>query len=158
MIAYSYYPSAPGGCRAMPVARCCAAIPKHRDSLMLSYTLGFPMQRDVLMLLYTLGFTHAERHPYAVIQAGLPIQRDVLMLSCKLGFPIQRDVLILSCKLSFPIQRDVLMLSYKQGCNPDFPSIAAGGHDIKNEESAQGRCRHMASPCADSSCCEHMWL
>ena len=81
----------------MPVARCCAAIPKQRDSIMLSYTLGF---------------THAERCPYAVIQAGLPIQRDVLMLSCKLGFPIQRDV---------------LMLSYKQGCNPDFPCIAAGG-------------------------------
>ena len=89
----------------MPVARCCAAIPKQRDSLMLSYTLGF---------------THAERHPYAVIQAGLSIQRDILMLSCKLG------------------------------CNPDFPCIAAGGHDIKHEESAQGRCRYMASPCADS--------
>lgn len=89
----------------MPVARCCAAISK---------------QRDVLMLSYTLGFTHAERRPYAVIQAGLSIQRDVLMLSCKLG------------------------------CNPDFPCIAAGGHDIKHEESAQGRCRHMASPCADS--------
>ena len=55
----------------MPVARCCAAIPKQRDSLMLSYTLGFPMQRDVLMLSYTLGFTHAERHPHAVIQGGL---------------------------------------------------------------------------------------
>lgn len=54
----------------MPVARCCAAIPK---------------QRDVLMLSYMLGFTHAERRPNAVIQAGLPIQRDVLMLSCKLG-------------------------------------------------------------------------
>lgn len=104
----------------MPVARCCAAIPKQRDSLMLSYTLGF---------------THAERRPHAVIHAGLSIQRDVLMLSCKLGFPMQRDV---------------LMLSYKMGCNPDFPCIAAGGHDIKNEESAQGRCRHMASPCADS--------
>ena len=89
----------------MPVARCCAAIPKQRDSLMLSYKQGF---------------THAERRPYAVIQAGLFIQRDVLMLS------------------------------YKMGCNPDFPCIAAGGHDIKNEESAQGRCRHVASPCADS--------
>ena len=39
----------------MPVARCCAAIPKQRDSLMLSYTLGFPMQRDVLMLSYKPG-------------------------------------------------------------------------------------------------------
>ena len=39
----------------MPVARCCAAIPKQRDSLMLSYTLGFPMQRDVLMLSCKLG-------------------------------------------------------------------------------------------------------
>ena len=39
----------------MQVARCCAAIPKQRDSLMLSYTLGFPMQRDALMLSYTLG-------------------------------------------------------------------------------------------------------
>ena len=66
----------------MPIARSCTAIPKQRDSLMLSYTLDF---------------THAERRPYAVIQAGLPIQRDVLMLS------------------------------YKQGCNPDFPCIAAGG-------------------------------
>lgn len=55
----------------MPVARCCAAIPK---------------QRDVLMLSYTLGFTYAERCPHAVIQAGLSIQRDVLMLSCKPGF------------------------------------------------------------------------
>ena len=35
------------------------------------------------------------------------------------------------------MQRDVLMLSYKMGCNPDFPCIAAGGHDIKHEESAQ---------------------
>lgn len=55
----------------MPVARCCAAVPKQRDALMLSCTLGFP---------------HAERRPHAVIQAGLSIQRDVLMLSCKLGF------------------------------------------------------------------------
>ena len=102
---------------------------------MLSYKMGFPIQRDVLMLSCKQGFTHAERRPYAVIQAGLSIQRDVLMLSYKLGFPIQRDV---------------LMLSYKLGCNPDFPCIAAGGHDIKHEESAQGRCRHMASPCADS--------
>ena len=71
-----------------------------------------PIQRGVLMLSYTLGFTHAERRPYAVIQARLSIQRDVLMLSYKLGFPIQRDVLMLSCKL---------------GCNPDFPCIAARG-------------------------------
>ena len=77
MIAYSYYPSAPGGCRAMPVARCCAAIPKQRDSLMLSYT------------------------------PGCPFREMLLMLSCKLG------------------------------CNPDFPCIAAGGHDIKHEASAQ---------------------
>lgn len=55
----------------MPVARCCATIPKQRDSLMLSYTLGFPMQRDSLMLSCKLGFTHAERRPYAVIHAGL---------------------------------------------------------------------------------------
>lgn len=55
----------------MPVARCCAAIPKQRDVLMLSYKQGFPMQRDSLMLSYKLGFTHAERRPYAVIQAGL---------------------------------------------------------------------------------------
>ena len=73
----------------MPVARCCAAIPKQRDSLMLSYTLGFP---------------HAERRPYAVIHARLPIQRDVLLLSCKLGFPIQRDVLMLSYKMGFPFR------------------------------------------------------
>ena len=53
----------------MPVARCCAAIPKQRDSLMLSYTLGFP---------------HSERCPYAVMHAGLYIQRDVLILSCKM--------------------------------------------------------------------------
>ena len=39
----------------MPVARCCAAIPKQRDSLMLSYKLGFPIQRDVLMLSYKQG-------------------------------------------------------------------------------------------------------
>ena len=141
MIAYSYYPSAPGGCRAMPVARCCAAIPKQRDSLMLSCTpgcpfrgvslcchtrLALPMQRDVLMLSYKPGFPfremslcchtswvspfretssychasrafHSERCPHAVMQARLPIQRDVLMLSCK------------------------------QGCNPDFPCIAARG-------------------------------
>ena len=102
---------------------------------MLSYTLGFPIQRDSLMLSYTLDFTHSERCPHAVMQARLSIKRDVLMLSYTLGFPMQRDVLMLSCKL---------------GCNPDFPCIAAGGHDIKNEESAQGRCRHMASPCADS--------
>ena len=70
----------------MLVARCCAAIPKQRDFLMLSYTLGFPMQRDslmlscklgfpiqreVLMLSYKQGFTHAERRPHAVIQDGL---------------------------------------------------------------------------------------
>lgn len=55
----------------MPVARCCAAIPKQRDSLMLSYTLGFPIQRDILMLSCKLGFTQAERRPYAVIHAGL---------------------------------------------------------------------------------------
>ena len=58
----------------MPVARCCAAIPKQRDSLMLSYTLGF---------------THSERCPHAVIHARLPIQRDVLILSCKQGFPFR---------------------------------------------------------------------
>ena len=44
----------------MPVARCCAAIPKQRDSLMLSYKLGFPIQRDVLMLSYKPGFPFRE--------------------------------------------------------------------------------------------------
>ena len=44
----------------MPVARCCAAIPKQRDVLMLSYTLGFPIQRDVLMLSCKLGFPFRE--------------------------------------------------------------------------------------------------
>lgn len=39
----------------MPVARCCAAIPKQRDVLMLSCKLGFPMQRDALMLSYKVG-------------------------------------------------------------------------------------------------------
>lgn len=81
----------------MPVARCCAAIPKQRDSLMLSYTLGFPFREMSLCC-------HASW--------ALPMQRDSLMLSYKLGFPIQRDV---------------LMLSYKQGSNPDSPCIAAGG-------------------------------
>ena len=81
----------------MPVARCCAAIPKQRDSLMLSYTLGFPMQRDVLMLSYKQGFPFREISSCCHTRWALPIQRDVLMLSCKLG------------------------------CNPDFPCIAAGG-------------------------------
>ena len=49
----------------MPVARCCAAIPKQRDSLMLSYKQGF---------------THAERRPHAVIHAGLYPFRE--MSSC----------------------------------------------------------------------------
>ena len=102
---------------------------------MLSYTLGFPIQRDVLMLSYKQGF---------------PIQRDVLMLSYKQGFPFREISSCCHTRWALPIQRDVLMLSCKLGCNPDFPCIAAGGHDIKNEESAQGRCRHMASPCADS--------
>ena len=96
----------------MPVARCCAAIPKQRDSLMLSYTLGFTHAERRHYAVIQAGFPHAERHPYAVIHPRLPIQRDGLMLSYKLGFPIQRDVLMLSCKL---------------GCNPDFPCIAAGG-------------------------------
>ena len=81
----------------MPVARCCAAVPKQRDSFMLSYTLGFPMQRDVLMLSYTQGFTFRG------------------MSSC------------CHASWALPMQRDVLMLSYKPGCNPDFPCIAAGG-------------------------------
>ena len=102
---------------------------------MLSYTLGFPMQRDVLMLSYKQGFPFREISSCCHTRWALPMQRDSLMLSYKLGFPIQRDS---------------LMLSYTLGCNPDFPCIAAGGHDIKNEESAQGRCRYMASPCADS--------
>ena len=81
----------------MPVARCCAAISIQRDSLMLSYTLGFPF-REIPSCCHTCW-----------------------------ALPMQRDVLILSCKLGFPIQRDVLMLSYKQGSNPDSPCIAAGG-------------------------------
>ena len=81
----------------MPVARCCAAIPKQRDSLMLSYNLGF---------------THSERCPYAVIQAGFPHSERCPHAVMKAGLSIQRDV---------------LMLSYKLGCNPDFPCIAAGG-------------------------------
>ncbi len=81
----------------MPVARCCAAIPKQRDVLMLSYKPGFPFRE-------MSSCCHTSR--------ALPMQRDILMLSYKLGFPIQRDV---------------LMLSYTLGCNPDFPCIAAGG-------------------------------
>ena len=54
----------------MPVARCCPAIPKQRDVLMLSYKPGFPCR---------------EMSHHAVMHAGLYIQRDVLMLSCKLG-------------------------------------------------------------------------
>lgn len=69
----------------MPVARCCAAIPKQRDSLMLSYTPGCPFREMLLMLSCKLGFpfremfscchtpqaAHSERHPYAIIQDGL---------------------------------------------------------------------------------------
>ena len=150
MIAYSYYPSAPGGCRAMPVARCCAAISKQRDVLMLSCKQGcpfrgmsscchtrwaLPMQRDVLMLSYTPGCpfretssccytrqaAHSERRPHAVIQAGLYPCRETS--SC--------------CHTRWA----AILISH---------AWQPGGHDIKNEESAQGRCRHMASPCADS--------
>ena len=149
MIAYSYYPSVPGGCRAMPVARCCAAIPKQRDSLMLSYKLGFPF-REIPSCCHTSWAFHSERRPHAVIHAGLYPCRETA-LCCHTSRAFHSEICphaVIHARQ--PIQRDVLMLSYKMGCNPDYPCIAAGGHDIKHEESAQGRCRHMASPCADS--------
>ena len=110
----------------MPLARCCAAIPKQRDSLMLSYTLGFPF-REMSSCCHTSRAFHSERRPYVVIQARSPMQRDVLMLSYKPGFPFREMSLCCHTRWALPMQRDFLMLSYKMGCNPDFPCIAAGG-------------------------------
>ena len=55
----------------MPVPRGRAPIPKQRDALMLSYTLGFTHAERFPHAVIQAGFPHSERFPHAVIHAGL---------------------------------------------------------------------------------------